>query len=113
MLARVEQSHDTARFTAEEQAEIAARLDEIEAKVDSTLALTAEQREDVRQRFSEMKDASKRIGKKDWVLLMYGAAFSWMLSGLPPSHVETVLGMIVHAVGSIFGTPGPPPALPM
>src|ERR1700761_3080966 len=59
-------------FTPTEQAEIAKQLRGIANYVEKTYSLSREQMKVLRERFEEAEAASKRIGRKDWLLLFSG-----------------------------------------
>ena len=70
-LAAIEQAASNELFTQDEQAELAVGLDQVMTKLDGVSerqALTAAQVAAVKATVSELKDASKRLGKKDWTL---------------------------------------------
>ena len=60
-------------FDADEQAEIARRLREIKENAQQQYSLTAQQMDQLKVRLNEVEEASGRIGRKDWVLMFYGA----------------------------------------
>lgn len=99
-------------FTTEERAEIADQLKEIEESVKRACSLSAEQAEYVERRFDEVKDASHRLGRKDWLLLFGGVLFSLILSAVvPPEVVQHILTMAAQGMSHLFGA-GAPPGLP-
>jgi hypothetical protein len=63
---------DNTPFTQDEQRQIAAQLQEIKKQVREQFELTNEQIEQIDARLDEAEDASKRIGRKDWLLLFGG-----------------------------------------
>jgi predicted Zn-dependent protease with MMP-like domain len=113
-LAAIEESSDNAPFTPEQQAEVAARIDDVKQLVAEKFELEAGQLEGVLHGLDEIKAASTRVGLKDLRVIVYGYAFGWIANdAIHPSMVQTVVGMIFHAVGHALGLPGQPPALPM
>jgi uncharacterized membrane protein YraQ (UPF0718 family) len=96
-------------FTADEQAEIARRLDEIKQLVRNQFELTAEQFATIGQRLDDAVEASKRLGRKDWAMLFYGAVISTGITdAVPPGVIQTVLSTVFHGIAHIFGIGGPP-----
>jgi hypothetical protein len=103
----------SAPFTAAEQEEIASRIEEIKAQARKNPELTAEQISGIEMRLDDLKEASERVGKKDWLVMMYGAAFGLFVNDLVPQHVvQSIITMTITGLGHIFGTGGLPPALP-
>ena len=100
---------NNARFTADEQTEIAKRLTEIQDYVRDHFELTAGQISSIEEKLGELAEASKRVGRKDWVLMVEGAAVSLIVNAAVPQHVviQTMLLMIAHGLGHLFGLGGP------
>jgi hypothetical protein len=101
-----------APFTAEERDEIGSRLDEIKDLLQEQFDLTNDQLAALEQRMDDAGEASERLGRKDWVMLFYGAVISTgMTDGVPPHVIQTVLSAVIHGIGHIFGLGGPPPII--
>lgn len=74
--------------------------------------LTAEQLTRVENTIDHVEEASKRLGRKDWIMLFNGAVFSLILTDLiTPQVAEHVLLITVQALG-LFGHGMPPGHLP-
>ncbi len=100
-------------FGPDEQAEIAQRLREIKERVQLTYSLTNEQMEHLDARFDGVEEASRRFGRKDWLLLFSGALFSLILTdSLPPNVAQHILISVLQSLGHLFGIGGPPPSIP-
>lgn len=94
-------------FTPAEQIQIEARLDEITEYVKKTYSLSVEQLERIDRGFEEVKQASRRVGRKDWFLLFAGTLLTLVMSAiLPPDAVQHAFMMMGH----IFLAP--PPEIP-
>jgi len=101
-----------APFTPDEQEEIARRLDEVGQLVLDQFDLTSEELVAISRRLDHAEEASKRLGRKDWLMLFYGAMVSTaMTDGVPPSVIQTVLTTVLHGIAHIFGFGGPPPII--
>ena len=99
---------DNAMFTLAEQAEISTRLRAISGYIEKTYSLSREQVEIVQERFREAEVASKRIGRKDWLLLFSGTLLTLIISGiLTPEIVQHILMAALHSLGHLFGLGGP------
>jgi hypothetical protein len=100
-------------FGPDEQAEIAQRLRETKERVQLTYSLTNEQMEHLDVRFDGVEEASRRFGRKDWLLLFSGALFSLILTdSLPPDVAQHILIAVLQSLGHLFGIGGPPPSIP-
>lgn len=100
-------------FTADEQAEISTRIDQVKDVVRrENPELTAEQISAVEETLEEVKEASTRVGRKDWVMLTNGALLSLIVNDLVPTHVlQSVFNMLITGIGHLFGIGGPPPVI--
>jgi hypothetical protein len=62
-------------FTESELAQISKQLREVKTYVREVCSLTAEEAADVEKRFDDAEKASRRMGRKDWLLLFLGTLF--------------------------------------
>jgi hypothetical protein len=101
-----------APFTPTEQSEISRRLDEIKKLVRERFDLTDEQLAVIDRRLDDADEASERLGRKDWLLMFYGAVMSTFIAGaVPPAVIQIVLTTVMHGIAHIFGFGGPPPII--
>jgi hypothetical protein len=101
-----------APFTPNEQATISNRLDEVKNLVREQFELSADQLRAIDQRVDELKAASRRLGRKDWLMIFYGGLVStFMTDAVPPGVIQTILTTVVHGIAHIFGFGGPPPII--
>ena len=101
-----------APFTPDEQAAIWRRLDDVKQLVREQFELPAEQLAAIDQRLDDAGKASKRLGRKDWLMAFYGAVMStFMTDAIPPHVIQTIVTTVLHGVGHIFGFGGPPPII--
>ena len=64
-------------------------------------------------RLGQAEQASRRLGRKDWLMLFNGAVFSLILTDLiTPQTAQQVIMLTVHGLGHLFGIGAPPPHLP-
>jgi hypothetical protein len=104
---------DNAPFTPAEQAEISERLEQVQQYLKDTCSLSKQQMVDIEQRLDTVKEASERVGRKDWLMMLYGATFGMIVNDLmPPSIVQDLLTMTIHGITHIFGLGGLPPSIP-
>ena len=108
-----EQEVENTPFTAAEQAEIASHVDEIKQRLHENLELTTAQISGVEQKLDDLADASKRVGRKDWKIMLYGAAFGMIVNDAVPAHiVQGLITTVISGLGHIFGLAAMPPSLP-
>ncbi len=105
--------HENIVFTKAEQAQVSNQMQQIKAYILTTYELTTEQLSDVEERLDHVEEASRRLGRKDWLVLFNGAFFSLMLADLiPPQAVQHILTLAFQGIGHLFGLGGPPTPLP-
>jgi hypothetical protein len=98
-------------FTPDEQADISAQLQEIKEYVRATYSLSSEHMSRVEARLDEAEEASRRIGRKDWILLFSGVLFTLIVTDLVPPHVvQHMLAMAVQGLEHLFAGSGQPPS---
>jgi hypothetical protein len=113
ILASVEQGDTSnAPFTPDEQAEIGHRVDEIKHLVRNQFEPTDEQMSAIEQTLDEVKEASTRVGRKDWAMMANGALLSLIVNDLVPAQViQSVFSTLITGIGHIFGLGGPLPII--
>ena len=100
-------------FTLDEQAQIAEQLLHIKEFAQTRYALSEAQMLALDAKLDEIKGASGRIGRKDWLLLFYGVMFTVIVTGLlPPEAVQNILVTVLHALEHLFTSGGGPHLLP-
>jgi hypothetical protein len=94
-------------FSAAEQSLISRHIQEIKESVKENFELSGEQLQRIEARLDEAEEASRRLGRKDWILLLSGAVFSLILTDLITAQVaEHILMMVVHGLGHLFASGG-------
>jgi len=100
-------------FTQDEQDEIAARLQEIKKQLKEQFELTDEQIEYIGERLDEAADASKRMGRKDWLLLISGTIFTVIITDIvTPGVAEHIFTAVIHGLSHLFTGGSEPPQIP-
>jgi hypothetical protein len=108
-----EQRFENTPFTSAEQAQVSDQIQQIKAYIGNTYQLSSEQMSRVESRLDQAEQASRRMGRKDWLLLFNGAVFSLILSDLiTPQAAQHVLVLAIHGMSHIIGSGGLPPHLP-
>lgn len=104
--------HVNTAFTESQQAQITSQIQQVKAFIKNTYELTGEQIAEVEERLDQVEQASRRMGRKDWLMLFNGAVFSLIVSGfIPPQAAQHILLMTLHGLGHLFGVGGAPPHL--
>jgi predicted Zn-dependent protease with MMP-like domain len=89
------------------------QLKQIRDYITTARELTAEQISDLDAKLDHAEEASKRLGRKDWITLFNGAVFSLILTDtITPDTAQHIILMALHGIGHLFGIGGPPPHLP-
>ena len=79
-------------------------MKEIKGYVRKTYSLSAEQFSHVEARLDEAERASRRMGRKDWLLLFSGTVFTLIITDLvTPDVAHHVFVMALHGLGHLFG----------
>ena len=100
-------------FTSDEQADISARIKQIRDYIEATHELTSDQISHVETKLDQAEQASRRLGRKDWVNVFNGAVFSLILADLiTPQTAQHVIMLAVQGLSHLFGIGAPPPHLP-
>jgi hypothetical protein len=106
---RVVQAEENTPFTPAERAEIAKQLRATRRSVQKNYGLSAEQLSAIDRRLEEAEEASKRLGRKDWKLLFYGAVFGLILNdAVPPDVAQHIFTGVVHGITHLLGGGVPP-----
>jgi hypothetical protein len=101
-----------APFTPMEQAEIARRIDMIAQLPEIQHGLTAAQSLAIREKADEFKEASGRLGRKDWVMIVIGGLVSTIMTDeIRPHVIQAILSALLHGIGHLFGVGSPPPII--
>lgn len=107
------QTIENTPFTRDEQTEISARIKQAKEYIQTSGELTSEQKSRIETRLDHAEEASKRIGRKDWLMMFNGAVFSLILTdSITPQVAQHIFTLVVHGLGHFFGYGGPPPHLP-
>lgn len=100
-------------FTADELAAIAEQLRQTKESVARTYSLSEAQFLHLEAKLADIAAAAGRMGRKDWTLVVVGAAVGTFFQGiLPPEAVQQVLTMTLDGLGYLFDGRGGPPQLP-
>lgn len=95
---------DNRPFTAVEQDFIAAKLDEIKGYILEEQHLNAEQAEFVRREFADLKDSSRRFGRKDWLRVLLGVLLGQVITlALAPEKANGLFRLAGVAFQSLWG----------
>jgi hypothetical protein len=100
-------------FTLDEQRQIAAQLKAIKEQLRDRFELTDEQITRIDEKLDEVVEASKRMGRKDWLVYFMGSITALIITATVTGGIgEHVITMFVTALGHLFtGGSGPPQIL--
>jgi hypothetical protein len=100
-------------FTKDERTQIIVELDAIKHRVKEQFDLTHEQIAHIEERLDEAAEASERVGRKDWRLLIYGTIINLAVTDtVTPGVARHMLAMVIQLIAHVFtGTGGPPQIL--
>jgi hypothetical protein len=105
--------YENSPFSESEQAEISGQIQQLKAYIKATYELTAEQIAEVDEKLDQAEQASRHIGRKDWLMLFNGAVFSLILTDVMPAQAaQNILVMTLQGLGHLFGIGGPVLQLP-
>jgi hypothetical protein len=97
-------SLDNRPFTAAERSLIAAKLDEIKAFLLEGQQFATEQAETVEREFAYLREASERLGRKDWLNNFLGVMMSLVIGlVLDPGKAKGILHLAGEAFQSLWG----------
>lgn len=109
------QSEDTgnAPFTESEQRQIATQLQDVRKYANEELNLPSEQIARIEEKLDEMAEASKRMGRKDWLVYCLGAITALIITATVAAPVgEHIFTMIIHGLAHLFTSGNEPPQIP-
>jgi hypothetical protein len=100
-------------FDEREQAQIAARVHAIKQHVRVTYELSSDQLSGIDRKLDEIKEASERVGRKDWLMMLQGAAFGLIVQdSVPPHIVQNIVTMALQGLAHFIGIGASPLPLP-
>jgi hypothetical protein len=100
---------ENTRFTAEEQKEIAGRLQELADSAKRKYSLSAEQMRVLDAKINYLIDAAGRLGRSDWRGVFVGVMLTFVLaSAFPPESVAKFVLTLLRAIGHLYGLPALP-----
>ncbi len=106
------ESLENTPFTSAERAAISAQLNEIKNYLKESLSLTREQFAEVEARIDEAEAASRRLRRKDWLLLFLGTTVTLYITDMvPATAVQHITALVLQGLGHLFGIGGGPPPL--
>jgi len=90
-------------FTADEQKEIARRLEEAAKQVGEAHLLSTAQMQALNDKIDYLIKASSRLGRKDWLLAFIGAILGYVFSaGLLPESAHTIFTTFLRGIGLLY-----------
>ena len=91
-------------FTASERSFIAVKLDELKAYVLEGQQFNSGQAEFVEREFADLKESSRRFGRKDWLRVLLGVLIGQLITlALAPEKANGLLRLAGVAFQSLWG----------
>jgi hypothetical protein len=114
LLTEFQQESGNTPFTDDEQKQIAVRLREIKAEIGEQFELTSEQIAQVNEKLDEAAEASKYMGRKDWLIYFLGTITALIITATVAAGVgEHIFTTVIQGIAHLFtGGTGPPPIPP-
>jgi hypothetical protein len=95
---------DNRPFTASEQSFIAVKLDEIRGYILEGQQLNSQEAEFVQREFADLKDSSRRFGRKDWLRVLLGVLIGQVINlALSPDKARGLFASAGTALQSLWG----------
>jgi hypothetical protein len=99
-------------FTQDEQKQIAAKLEETKEQLRDGFDLSGDQMERIEEGLAEVAEASKRMGRKDWLIYFLGTITALIITATVTGGVgEHILTMVIHGLGHLFTGGNEPPII--
>jgi hypothetical protein len=100
-------------FTQVEQRQIAAQLRAIKEQVKKQFELTSEQMERIEESLDEAAEASKRMGRKDWLIYFMGTISALIITATVTGGVgQHIFAMVIEGLVQLFTGGSEPPRIP-
>jgi hypothetical protein len=94
---------DNTPFTAEEQKEIARRLDKLAKDVSQAHSLSGAETKALHAKLDYLVDASRRLGRKDWLNAFIGVTLGFILAvALPSESARGILLTFFRSIGLLY-----------
>jgi hypothetical protein len=101
--AGVDEVTENTPFTPDEQKQIAVRLDELAKSVSRMHSLSTAQTQALDAKVDYLVDASRRLGRKDWLFAFIGAIFGYTLAvALPSDSARTLFLTFLRGIGLLY-----------
>lgn len=106
-----EETNSNAPFTIDERGRVVEGLEEIKAYLKSAKTFTLEQQKLIDHKFDYLVEASSRMGRKDWLVLLLGTLLSTAVTvGLDGASTRDWIGFASNIVRQFAGYLLLPPA---
>ena len=107
-----EKASENTPFTEDEMRRIAAQFQKIKKQVREQLELTGEQIAQVDEKLDEISEASKRMGRKDWLIYVLGSITALIITATVTAGVgEHIFSMVTQALIHLFTGGSEPPQI--
>jgi hypothetical protein len=113
LLAESQKDARNTPFTQDEQRQIAAQSQEMKKQVRAQFELTSEQMALVDEKLDDAAEASKRMGRKDWLIYFLGTITALIITTTVTAGVgEHIFNVVIHGLANLFTGGSEPPQIP-
>jgi hypothetical protein len=99
-------------FTQDEQRQIAAHLQEVKKLVRTQFELSSEQIAQIDEKLDEVIEASKHMGRKDWLVMVGGIIFTLIITATVSAGLgEHIFIMVIQGLAHLFTGGNEPPQI--
>src|SRR5664279_864882 len=97
-----DESVDNTPFTPSEQEGIARRLENFRTQVNDAHALSEQKLRDLESAIEYLVDASRRLGRKDWLLVFIGATATGLATAIPSDASRHIVLTLLASILRFF-----------
>jgi hypothetical protein len=113
LVAEIQQESGNSPFTDDERRQIVAQLQAIKTQAKEQFELTVEQIARVNERLDEVAEASKRMGRKDWLIYFLGTITALIIAATVTSGMgDHIFTTVIQGIAHMFIGGTEPPPLP-
>jgi hypothetical protein len=113
LISSIQAGQDNDLFREDELEQIAASLEKIKKQLAEGFELTSEQLEHVCERLDETAEASRRMGRKDWLVYFLGTVTALIMTATVSAGIgEHIFSVVIQGTINIFTSGNEPPQIP-
>lgn len=113
LVAEIQQDSGNSPFSDDERRQITTQLQAIKIQVREQFELTSEQIAQVDEKLDEVAEASKRMGRKDWLIYFLGTITALIITATVTSGMgDHIFTTVIQGIAHMFIGGSEPPPLP-